>query len=287
MNAIRHAPRAIGAVIAALAIGCAGTGCGHAPAAGDQPSGTPETRAAATPDVYACGSGPVPAVDQDPDEVSDPPPATAAPAAGSVDPIADEPMPAGPVFGDPAAADRHWQLQTQNDCGLVSASMIVGEVTGAAPDEQDIIGVAKSTPSRCSEGQSAYDDSPGEDGIAGHGTCARDIVTVLARYGITAEYTNDAAQADGGLPTGLEALKRYLGNGHEVLAEINSDTLRDSGDDRSNSDHTVFVAAVDTAQNAVYLGDTAGEQTRGETVSIDTFESAWALGGHGMVVTTS
>jgi hypothetical protein len=42
----------------------------------------------------------------------------------------------------------------------------------------------------------------------------------------------------------------------------------------------VTVAAIDTGQDVVYLGDSGGDDTQGETVGIDTFEKAWATGGH-------
>jgi hypothetical protein len=47
----------------------------------------------------------------------------------------------------------------------------------------------------------------------------------------------------------------------------------------------VTVAAIDADNDIVYLGDSGGDDTRGEQVSIDVFEQAWQTGDHELVVT--
>ena len=185
---------------------------------------------------------------------------------------------AGEVFGDPEAASRHWAQQSQSDCGLMATRLAIAELTGQAPTEAQMIDLAKKTPSECSPGEPVYDDSfDPSDGGTGHGTCTTDLALLLNNFGIVSAYTSDS---DGDLPTGLEALKGYLGDGKQAIVCVSSATIWDTDGDRSRCGHLVTVAAIDTGQDLVYLGDSGGEDTRGEAVSIDTFEQAWATGGH-------
>ncbi|WP_156448708.1 hypothetical protein [Mycobacterium sp. NAZ190054] len=193
---------------------------------------------------------------------------------------------AGGVYGDPEAATRYWAEQSEGDCGLMATRMVIGEITGAPPTEREIIDLAAETPSQCSPGEPVYDESfdPSDGGI-GHGTCARDLPLLLDHFGIDADYTNDDEAADGGLDTGLDALADYLGNGQQAMACVNSRIIWDTDGDRTNCGHMITVAAIDFDNDIVYLGDSGGADTRGEQVSIDTFESAWATGDHELVVT--
>jgi hypothetical protein len=185
---------------------------------------------------------------------------------------------AAEVYGDPDAASRYWEQQSQSDCGLMATRLAIAELTGSAPTESQMIDLAKKTPSECSPGEPVYDDSlDPSDGGTGHGTCTTDLALLLSHYGIDSQYTSDSAS---GLPTGLKALEGYLGDGKQAIVCINSATVWDTDGDRGRCGHLVTVAAIDTGQDVVYLGDSGGDDTRGETVSIDTFESAWATGGH-------
>jgi hypothetical protein len=57
------------------------------------------------------------------------------------------------VYGDPDAAAKYWQQQSLEDnCGLASVADVVGEVTGHAPTERQIIKLAQSTPSSIRNG---------------------------------------------------------------------------------------------------------------------------------------
>ena len=184
----------------------------------------------------------------------------------------------GQVYGDPDAATRYWQQQSQSDCGLMAARMAIAELTGQAPTEAQMIDLAKKTPSECSPGEPVYDDSfDPSDGGTGHGTCTTDLALLLTHYGIDSDYTSDS---DGSVPTGLKALEGYLGEGKQAIVCVSSATIWDTDGDRSRCGHLVTVAAIDTGQDLVYLGDSGGDDTQGETVTIDTFEKAWAAGGH-------
>ncbi|UNC07797.1 hypothetical protein [Mycolicibacterium holsaticum] len=192
----------------------------------------------------------------------------------------------GGVYGDPEAATRFWAQQSESDCGLMATRMVVGEITGAAPSEREIIDLATATPSQCTPGEPVYDESVDPtDGGVGHGTCSTDLLLLLKHFGIDAHYTNDAEAADGGLDTGIDALADYLGNGQQAMVCVNSRIIWDTDGDRTNCGHMITVAAIDFDNDAVYLGDSGGDDTRGEQVSIDVFESAWATGDHELVVT--
>ena len=209
-------------------------------------------------------------------------------AAASV--LGAAPSSAAPVtdglYGDPEAATRYWEPQTESDCGLLAARTVIGELTGAPPTEREIIDLAASTPSECTPGQPVYDESiDPSDGGTGHGTCTDDLVLLLRHYGINADYTNDDEASSGGQATGIDALAGYLGAGRQALVCVNAATIWDTDDDRTECDHMVTVAAIDFDNDIVYLGDSGADDTRGEQVSIDTFTTAWATGDHELVVT--
>jgi hypothetical protein len=192
----------------------------------------------------------------------------------------------GGVYGDPEAATRYWEQQTEGDCGLMATRTVVGEITGAPPTEREIIDLAADTPSQCSPGEPVYDESiDPSDGGVGHGTCTADLLLLLEHFGIDADYTNDYEADDGGLDTGIDALADYLGNGQQAMVCVNSRIIWDTDGDRTNCGHMITVAAIDFDNDIVYLGDSGGEDTRGEQVSTDVFESAWATGDHELVVT--
>ena len=192
------------------------------------------------------------------------------------------------VHGNPEAATRYWAKQSQSDCGLMATRMIVGEVTGYPPTEQQIIDLATKTPSECSPGEPIYDSSyDPSDGGMGHGTCTTDLVLLLKHYGIRAIYTNDDIAAHGGIRTGLDALESYLDQNQQAIVCVNSHTIWNDDGDRAECGHTVTVAAIDTCQDIVYLGDSGDDDTRGETVAITVFEDAWKTGSHELIVTAT
>lgn len=201
-------------------------------------------------------------------------------------PAEDVEVPGGPVYGDPEAASRFWQPQSQQDCGLMATRLVVGEVTGDPPSEADMIALATKTPSRCSPGEMIYNEVY-EDGsdTPGDGTCTNDLPILLQHFGIQSQYSSDEAAASGGPKTGMTALKEYLAGGRQVIACVASATIWDGKTDPDGCSHLVTVAAIDTDTEVAYLGDSGGDDTQGEQVPLDTFETAWAAGGHEMVVT--
>ncbi|MCF6385685.1 hypothetical protein L2K20_01775 [Mycobacterium sp. MBM] len=199
---------------------------------------------------------------------------------------AAKPEPPDGVYGDPDAATRYWAQQSEGDCGLMATRTVIGEVTGDPPTEREIIDLAADTPSECSPGEPVYDESiDPSDGGVGHGTCTTDLLLLLDKFDIDADYTNDDVAADGGLDTGMDALLDYLNDDRQVIVCVNSRIIWDTDGDRTNCGHLITVAAVDVPNDIVYLGDSGGEDTRGEQVSMATFEQAWATGDHELLVT--
>lgn len=199
---------------------------------------------------------------------------------------AAKPDPPDGVYGDPDAATRYWAEQSEGDCGLMATRTVIGELTGQAPTERDIIDMAADTPSECSPGEPVYDESVDpSDGGVGHGTCTTDLMLLLDQFGIESDYTNDDVAADGGVDTGMDALLDYLNDDRQVIVCVNSRIIWDTEGDRTNCGHLITVAAVDVPNDIVYLGDSGGADTRGEQVSMATFEQAWATGDHELLVT--
>lgn len=264
----------VGAVLAALV-----AGCGSASTPPEPSPGTPTPTA-----VAEAGSGWGCAGDDvrpSPRRAKEEQPR---PAADDQDDLEE----ASGVYGDPDGATRYWEQQTESDCGLMATRLVVGEITGQPPTEREIIDLAADTPSECSPGEPVYDESiDPSDGGVGHGTCTWDLLLLLDHYGIDADYTNDDVAADGGPDTGIDALLGYLGNDQQAIVCVNSRIIWDIEGDRTNCGHLVTVAAIDVDNDIVYLGDSGGEDTEGEQVSIDVFESAWATGDHELVVTAA
>lgn len=197
-----------------------------------------------------------------------------------------KPEPPDGVYGDPEAASRYWVQQSQGDCGLMATRMVIGEVNGNPPSEREMIDLAAATPSECSPGEPVYDESfdPSDGGI-GHGTCTTDLLLLLDHFGIEADYTNDSVASEGGLDTGMDALLDYLNDDRQAIVCVNSKIIWDTEGDRTGCGHLITVAAVDVPNDIVYLGDSGGDDTRGEQVSTEVFEQAWSAGDHELLVT--
>ncbi|UGT93513.1 hypothetical protein LTS72_09800 [Mycobacterium ostraviense] len=74
-------------------------------------------------------------------------------ATSSNFPVTASPTTVAGMYGDPVAAARSWQPQSLEDnCGLVSVADVVGQITGHAPTEQEMIALAESTPSQTNPG---------------------------------------------------------------------------------------------------------------------------------------
>jgi Peptidase_C39 like family len=200
-------------------------------------------------------------------------------------------MDPGRMFGDPAAAATFWQRQSLDDCALMAAADVIGELTGHEPTEQDIIAVAQRLPSQSHTGPiytlPADMNNPDR---TGHGTNPRDLPVLLAHYGITAVVT-DAGDAESTRSTAMEQLEQYLASGRKVIVGVNAELIWGDPVDTQDrdgdpvSDHALVVTGVDTANGKVHLNDSGTDGGRDETLSLDLFAKAWATSGNDMIVT--
>lgn len=219
---------------------------------------------AATLLVSACGAAP-------PSTRAAAPPASTATARAAAD----------GVYGDPDAAAKYWVQQSLEDtCGLASVADVVGEVTGNAPTEKQIIKLAQSTPSVIRDGPIYLPTGdPGHETEAG-GIDMADTVVLLEHYGIKSRMIYDT-QPD---QTGLSALEQYLGSGRKVIAWVNGGTILNSDDQRTSPDHLLVVTGVDTNNDTVHLNDPYADHANTK-VSIKRFMTAWKTGQKSIVVT--
>jgi hypothetical protein len=246
-------PRIATAVRTALVVACIGvanvslvSACGPAP---------PSTHAAtASPTGTASTHGN--------------PPATATPTATG-------------VYGDPEAAAKYWQQQSLEDnCGLASVADVVGEVTGHAPTENQIIKLAQNTPSSIRNGPIYLPTGdPGHEGDSG-GIDMADAVVLLDHYGVKSHMTYDAHPDEVGLPK----LEEYLGANRKVIAWVNSGTILNTSDQRTAPDHFLVVTGIDTNNETVHLNDPYADNANTK-VSIAKFMTAWKIGQESIVVT--
>jgi hypothetical protein len=178
------------------------------------------------------------------------------------------------TYGDPAKAAEYWAPQSfGNNCVLMSVAGVVGQITGQMPTEQQIIDVAKSTPSVAEHGKPVYTDPNGD------GADTRDIAVLLAHYSIHATTSSDAkGQA------ALGALESALGARHAVMVPVSSGTIWE-GHAPKDGDHEVVVTGVDATDGVAHLNDSGADDGRDEQVPIATFMSAWGGGDYEMTVT--
>jgi Peptidase_C39 like family len=186
------------------------------------------------------------------------------------------------VYGDPQAAAKYWQEQSLEDnCGLMAVADVVGEITGEAPTERQMIGLAQHTPSGTNPGPIyAPRDDPSHTNGNG-GIEMADEVVLLDHYGIKSTMTDDKHPG-----TGLPALEQYLDHNRKIIAWVNSAIIWDTHDQRETADHFLVVTGIDTNKAIVHLND-PGVEYPDEQVSITTFTNAWHTGEDSIVVTAA
>jgi hypothetical protein len=179
------------------------------------------------------------------------------------------------IYGDPAKAAQYWGRQSYgNNCALMSVAGVVGQITGHMPDEEEIIELAKNTPSVTGDGKTVYADESGD------GVITRDLPPLLVHYGIHATISNeDNGQA------GLTALEHVLGAHHAVMIGVHAQTIWD-GAPPGKDNHELVVTGIDTVNNVAHLNDSGTDDGRDLQVPIDRFLSAWSADEYEMTVTT-
>ena len=153
---------------------------------------------------------------------------------------------------------------------------IGGQLTGKSPTERQITALAEQTPSVVRPGQPVWTPPTYPNDITtASGSKAPDEVVLLAKFGIDAVVTNaEIAATNDGIPTGLEAIERYLAGGHKVLVHLDSGALYGQSES-TYTNHVVMVTGVDTTAGVVHLNDSL--DAHGDTTfSIDTFMKAWS-----------
>ena len=197
----------------------------------------------------------------------------------------------GRMYGDPTASARFWQRQSLDDCALMAAADVIGELTGHEPTEREIIAMAQWLPSQSHAGP-IYNlpTNMNDPDHTGHGSDPNDLPVLLWHYGITAVMT-EGGDPDTSGATAMEQLERYLAGGHKVIVGVNAELIwgepvetKDREGDPV-ADHAVVVTGVATANGKVHLNDSGIDGGRDETISLELFAKAWATSGNQMIVT--
>jgi hypothetical protein len=197
----------------------------------------------------------------------------------------------GGMYGDPTAAAAFWKPQTYDDCALMAAADVIGEVTGQQVSEQEIIALAQKLPSQTHPGSIYTVPKNTDDPNSGQGTSPTDIPLLLAHYGVVGKLTNTSDAPTTGIPTGMAALKQYLAGGRKVIVEVNGEMIWGQPVDTKDrngqptSDHALVVTGIDMVNGKVHMNDSGASDGADETVSLDVFTKAWATSDDEMIVT--
>ncbi|MEZ0350386.1 hypothetical protein [Mycobacterium sp. pR1184] len=179
------------------------------------------------------------------------------------------------MYGDPAKAAQYWEYQTyDNNCALVSVAGVVGQITGSMPSEQEVIDLARNTPSVKGGGRTVYEDENG------HGVVTEDLPPLLLHYGIHSTISSDA-QND----AALTKLEGTLGSGHAVMVGVHAQTIWENAPPGAD-DHELVVTGIDTVNSVAHLNDSGTERGRDLQVPISQFMSAWSADEFEMTVTS-
>lgn len=197
----------------------------------------------------------------------------------------------GATYGDPAAAAKWWRHQKYDDCVLMAAADVIGQMTGKEPSEDAIIKKAQSTPSTIHPGSIYIKPSNAKDPNSGQGTMFGDVPTLLKLYNVYGVVSDAAHAAKTGVPAGIEGIEQLLGTGHKVMVSVNAELIWnipvETTDENGNpiGDHAVVVTGVDTAYNIVHLNDSGDPKGRDAQLPMALFMRAWEA-SHELIVAT-
>jgi hypothetical protein len=198
----------------------------------------------------------------------------------------------GATYGDPDAAAKWWRYQKYDDCVLMAAADVVGQMTGKEPSEDAVIKKAQSTPSTIHPGSIYIKPADTKNPNSGQGTMFADVPTLLAQYKVDAVATDRQHAAADGVPGGIAGIEQELGTGQKVIVSVNAEMIWDipieTKDERGNpqGDHAVVVTGVDTAYGMVHLNDSGNPKGRDEQIPMSLFLKAWDTSDQLIVVTT-
>jgi hypothetical protein len=207
------------------------------------------------------------------------------------------PQPGDVIYGNIDNA-KYWQNQgNTNTCVLMSTAMVIGQLTGTMPSQQQIVAEAEATTSPVGR-TGTYEGTDGVQrtrngaiyqSINNEYVYYADSLTILYNHKITASatyYTND--QSD----RAISDLEAALGRGDSVIVTINS-AVRNSAISRRGAftggtvtaNHAVTVIAVNATQGTVYINDTALDPGQGNPLemSVADFVAAWKPGQYTLI----
>jgi hypothetical protein len=199
---------------------------------------------------------------------------------------------AGTMYGDPAAAAKWWRHQQFDDCAIMSAADVIGQMTGKEPSEKAIIKKAQSTPSPNHPGSIYIKPADLKNPNSGHGTMWPDVVVLLKQYGVDAEISNIDHLPKTGVPIGIEGVEQLLASGHALIVGVNAEMIwglpimTKDNEGNPDADHAVVMTGIDTANNIVHLNDSGDPEGRDEQVPLELFLKSWATSGDLVIVTT-
>lgn len=141
--------------------------------------------------------------------------------------------------------------------------------------------LAETLPSGIKVGQPIYTEGLG-------GTYSSDVITLLNKFGINADYTT-YLKTEGALA--LDNMTAALSQNQSVIVSVNNKLIYDAwnkqyfGDDwawyegsTDKPNHAVTVLSVNMTKGVVYINDSAPKQGQGLAVPLDQFMKAWETG---------
>lgn len=198
---------------------------------------------------------------------------------------------AGTMYGDPAAAAKYWRQQTYDDCVLMSAADVIGQVTGRSLPSAPSSKWPSRHPASCTPG-------PSTQSRPTPSTRTREWVPAWPTYRrcwrITASTplspTRTTPQPPESPPAWPPSSSIWAAGA--VIVSINAEMIWgqpvEETDSAGNprSDHAVVVTGVDTENGIVHLNDSGTPTGRDEQIPMETFVEAWATSHDFMAVTT-
>jgi hypothetical protein len=178
------------------------------------------------------------------------------------------------LYGDPETNQQYWRAQSSQNCVLMSTAMVIGQLTGTSPTEEEIVAEAVATDSVANPGQKMYQGLQSQDGVD-----VKDAVKLLENHGITATLT-EYDKSEGNLA--LRAMALALDEKKAVSVGLHGGTIWAAVENKplpvgvSASDHQVVVTGVDFDERVVYVNDSGfAEEGQNMKVPLDAFMKAW------------
>lgn len=169
----------------------------------------------------------------------------------------------------------------------MATSAVIAQLTAnGMPVDMDAIAaevqqLAETLPSGIRVGMPIYTEGKG-------GTFSADVITLLNKFGINADYTT-YLKTEGSLA--LDNMTAALDQGQSVIVSVNNKVIYDAWnkqflgenwarfrDGLDVSNHAVTVLSVNMTKGVVYLNDSALRNGQGLAVPLDQFMKAWETG---------